>query len=131
MDRNSDNLKCSKIPIPRYTEGEWYHEGNLGCKDIHVRISEGNDVEIVTIDNQDIGYSHGMWCEAEDLSNVDLICAAPKMLEFIKKQAETGNLESIEFLKQTFVSRTCDECDARFVCYTEEKTFRHSNSLEE
>jgi hypothetical protein len=112
---------ANKIPIPRYTKGEWCADDNLGCKDVYVK---GKKEEFFTVDSGSgigIGYSHGLWCEMEDQSNVDLICAAPKMLEFIKRKAEKGDTASINFLKRTFKSRQCDTCSDRFTCFTEKR----------
>jgi len=117
------------IKIPNYTKGDWYPSDDKGCKDIYVRQkAKEEDNAIFSLHNEgiSIGYSHGLNCEPEDQANVDLICAAPKMVEFIKKKAEAGDSESIKFLDENFKATTCDICPDRFVCFTEYKEFKHS-----
>ncbi len=123
----------AKIKLPRYTQGEWYPSDDNGCKDICVRSyhhpndDETTDMAIATLhtEGRSIGYTHGLNCEVEDQANIDIICASPRMLEFIAKKAEDGDVESMEFLKTNFKVKTCDDCYDRFQCFTEKK-FRHS-----
>jgi hypothetical protein len=119
------------IRLPRYTQGDWYPSDDNGCKDICIRGSkthdEDEDLSIATLhtEGNSIGYTHGLNCEVEDQANADVICASPRMLEFIAKRAENGDDECFEFLKATFKVKSCDDCYDRFQCYTEKK-FRHT-----
>lgn len=115
-----------KIKLPFYTQGEWYSSDDNGCKDICVHQNE-EDREIFTLHNEgsSIGYTHGLNCEIEDQANASIICAAPRMIEFIKKKAESGDADSIAFLKKNFKVKACDVCRDRFECFTN-KIFRHS-----
>lgn len=116
-----------KIKLPSYTQGEWYPSDDNGCKDICVRHKDREDIEIVTLHQEggSIGYTHGLNCEVEDQANINIICASPKMIEFIAKKAEDGDVDSIEFLKTNFKLKSCDDCYDRFQCFTEKK-FRHT-----
>ncbi len=120
-----------KIKLPRYTQGDWYPSDDNGCKDICVRNTgrweEDDDAEIATLhtEGRSIGYTHGLNCEVEDQANADIICASPRMIEFIAKKAESGDKESIAFLETHFKVKSCDTCRDRFECFTEKK-FRHS-----
>ncbi len=121
-----------KIKLPCYTQGEWYPSDDNGCKDICIRGTkkqeDEEDLSIATLhsEGRSIGYTHGLNCEAEDQANIDIICASPKMIEFIAKKAERGDAECLEFLKKTFKVKSCDDCEDRFRCFTEEKNLRHT-----
>ncbi len=116
-----------KIKLPCYTQGEWYSSDDNGCKDICIRRHEKKDPEIFTLHSEgsSIGFTHGVNCEIEDQANASVICAAPRMIEFIAKKAENGDKESLAFLKKHFKVIECDSCRDRFECYTQKK-FRHS-----
>jgi len=128
-----------RIKLPNYTQGEWYPSDDNGCKDICVRkkaskclreLTGEAVMEIATLhqEGRSIGFTHGLNCEVEDKANADIICASPKMIEFIRKKAEDGDTDSMEFLKETFTVKSCDDCYDRFRCYTE-KEFRHTGGL--
>ncbi len=115
------------IKLPNYTKGGWYPSDDNGCKDICVRRDGREDMEIVTLhtEGHSIGYTHGLNCEIEDQANADIICASPKMLEFIAKKAEEGDTECLIFLANNFKLKSCEDCYDRYQCFTE-KNFRHT-----